>query len=42
MKYFNRQEFSILRQKDEKLAEYYAYCEECKTHVREKMRSVGR
>ena len=38
-RYTESQEFSILRQKDEKseeYAEYYAYCEECKALVKEK------
>lgn len=38
-RYSETQEFSILRQKDEKpdeYAEYYAYCEECKAHVKTK------
>lgn len=38
-KYTESQEFSILRQRDEKpeeYAEYYAYCEECKAYVKEK------
>lgn len=38
-RYTESQEFSILRQKDEKpdeYAEYYAYCEECKKFVKEK------
>ena len=36
-KYSESQEFAILRQKDEKPAEYadyYAYCEECKAYVK--------
>ena len=40
-RYSASQEFAILRQKDEKpeeYAEYYAYCEECKTYVKEKKR----
>ena len=38
-KYTESQEFSILRQKDEKPTEYqtyYEYCEKCKTIVKEK------
>ena len=38
-KYTESQEFAILRQRDEKpeeYAEYYAYCEDCKTFVKEK------
>lgn len=38
-RYTESQEFAILRQKDEKPAEYatyYAYCEECKNFVKEK------
>ena len=38
-RYTESQEFAILRQKDEKPEEYqayYAYCEECKTFVRQK------
>jgi hypothetical protein len=34
------QEFAILRQRDEKpeeYAAYYAYCEECKAYVKQKM-----
>jgi hypothetical protein len=37
------QEFAILRQKDEKpeeYAEYFAYCEECKNHVKVRMSAV--
>ena len=37
-RYSVSQEFAILRQKDEKpeeYAEYYAYCEECKSIVKE-------
>lgn len=37
-RYSESEEFAILRQKDEKpeeFAEYYAYCEECKTRVKE-------
>ncbi len=36
-RYTDSQEFSILRQRDEKpeeYAEYYAYCEECKAYVK--------
>lgn len=36
-RYSDSQEFSILRQRDEKpeeYAAYYAYCEECKAHVK--------
>ena len=39
-RYSASQEFAILRQKDEKPEEYsayYAYCEECKALVREKV-----
>ena len=39
-RYTVSQEFAILRQRNEKpeeYAEYYAYCEECKTLVRSKM-----
>ena len=42
-KYSVSQEFAILRQKDEKPAEYaayYAYCEECKALVKAK-KEVG-
>lgn len=38
-RYSESQEFSILRQKDDKpeeYAEYYAFCEECKATVKEK------
>lgn len=38
-RYTESQEFAILRQKDAKPTEYawyYAYCEECKTLVKEK------
>lgn len=38
-RYTESQEFSILRQKDEKAKEYeayYAYCEECKAFVKSK------
>ena len=38
-RYSASQEFAILRQKDEKLAEYmtyYTYCEECKRYVKQK------
>ena len=37
-RYSESQEFSILRQKDEKpdeFAEYYAFCEECKASAKE-------
>lgn len=37
-RYTESEEFAILRQRDEKpeeFAEYYAYCEECKTRVKE-------
>ena len=37
--YTESQEFAILRQKDEKpeeYAEYFAYCEQCKTYVKSK------
>ena len=39
-RYTESQEFAILRQRDEKPTEYatyYAYCEECKAFVKEKM-----
>ena len=42
-KYSVSQEFAILRQKDEKpteYAEYYSYCEECKTYVKEQIRKA--
>ena len=38
-KYSASQEFAILRQKDEKPAEYeayYAYCEACKAYIKKK------
>jgi hypothetical protein len=38
-RYSVSQEFAILRQRDEKpveYAEYYVYCEQCKTYVKEK------
>ena len=38
-KYTESQEFAILRQRDDKpteYAQYYAYCEECKSFVKEK------
>lgn len=44
-RYTDSQEFAILRQKDEKpeeYAEYYAFCESCKTYVKEHMKTVGR
>lgn len=37
-KYSESQEFAILRQKEEKpeeYAEYFAYCEQCKSYVKE-------
>ena len=37
-RYSISQDFAILRQKDEKpdeYAEYYAYCEQCKTYVKQ-------
>ena len=37
-RYTESQEFAILRQRDEKpdeFAEYYDYCEECKTFVKD-------
>lgn len=40
-RYSVSQEFSILRQKDEKpeeYAAYYAYCEECKAYVKAQMK----
>ena len=39
-RYSESQEFAILRQKDEKpqeYAEYYAYCEECKNYVKQRL-----
>lgn len=39
-RYSVSQEFAILRQKDEKpteYAEYYAYCEDCKNYVKNKI-----
>lgn len=44
-RYSVSQEFAILRQRDEKpeeYATYYAYCEECKRHVREEMSKYGK
>ena len=44
-RYTVSQEFAILRQRDEKpeeYATYYAYCEECKRHVREEMIKYGK
>lgn len=44
-RYSESQEFSILRQKDEKpveYAEYFRFCEECKTLVQGKLSKVGR
>ena len=44
-RYSVSQEFAILRQRDEKpeeYATYYAYCEECKRHVREEMIKYGK
>lgn len=41
--YDESDEFAILRQKDEKpeeYAEYYAYCEQCKTYVKGKQKEV--
>lgn len=38
-KYSISEEFAILRQKEEKpleYSEYYAYCEECKSYVKDK------
>lgn len=38
-RYTISQEFAILRQRDEKpeeYAEYYRYCEECKTYIKER------
>jgi hypothetical protein len=43
-RYSVSEEFAILRQKDEKPAEYdvyYAYCEECKKRVKEMMVTYG-
>lgn len=40
-RYSVSQEFSVLRQKDEKpteYAEYYAYCEDCKSYVKSKIK----
>lgn len=37
-RYSVSQEFAVLRQRDEKpeeYAEYYSYCEECKSYVKE-------
>lgn len=42
-RYSESQEFAILRQKDEKpeeYAEYYAYCEQCKGYVKNKLQEV--
>ena len=42
-RYSVSQEFAILRQRDEKPEEYeayYAYCEECKAYVKQKMEVV--
>lgn len=42
-KYSVSQEFAILRQRDEKpeeYAEYYAYCEECKARVKERIKAM--
>ena len=44
-RYTASQEFAILRQKDEKpeeYAAYYAYCEECKAYVRDKVAEVNK
>ena len=43
-RYSVSEEFSILRQRDEKPEEYsayYVYCEECKVHVKEMMAKYG-
>ena len=43
-RYTVSQEFAILRQRDEKpdeYAAYYAYCEECKTYVKQKKAQYG-
>lgn len=43
-RYTESQEFSILRQKDEKpeeYAEYYEYCEQCKSYVKEQKGMIG-
>lgn len=43
-RYTVSQEFAILRQRDEKPEEYtayYAYCEECKAYVKQKMKEVA-
>ena len=43
-KYSVSQEFAILRQKDEKSGEYatyYAYCEECKSYVKQCMKEYA-
>lgn len=42
-RYSVSQEFSILRQKDEKpeeYAAYYSYCEECKAYVKQKKNKI--
>lgn len=41
--YDESDEFAILRQKDEKpaeYAEYFAYCEQCKAYVKDKQKEV--
>ena len=43
-KYTEREEFAILRQKDEKpqeYAEYYEYCERCKAYVKAQKEKYG-
>ena len=43
-RYSVSEEFAILRQRDEKpdeYASYYAYCEECKALVKERMAAYG-
>ena len=42
-RYSESQEFAILRQREEKpeeFATYYAYCEECKSYVKERYKEV--
>jgi hypothetical protein len=42
-RYGESQEFAVLRQRDEKpeeYAEYFAYCEQCKAHVKSKRQEV--
>jgi hypothetical protein len=43
-RYSESQEFAILRQKEEKpdeYAEYFSYCEECKSYVKSKKEEYG-